>query len=192
MDSHNIFIKQVAPAAVASIAAFLLLLQFPSQTNAITLNSPSNLVDGICRKTLNYADCVSALQLDSLTLSTSDLNALARIALEIAVANTTNSKAFIQELAESKSTKPSLKRALKLCVWAYEGSVASFNSAKSELDEDISSANYDAKVAGDGAVTCETVLNSTEADEPTEIKARNYFLSLYSNIGSVITDKLGG
>ncbi|KAJ4701074.1 Pectinesterase inhibitor domain containing protein [Melia azedarach] len=189
MDSHNIFVKQVAAAA---IAAFFLVFWSPSTTNAITLNSPSSLVANVCRKTINYAECVPALQLDSRTPSTSDLKALARIALEIAVANTTNSKAFIQELAESKSTKPSLKPALRQCVWAYEGSVASFNSAKSELDEDISSANYDAKVAGDGAVTCETVLNSTEADELTEIKARNYFLSLYSNIGSVITDKLGG
>ncbi|KAK9216379.1 hypothetical protein WN944_008388 [Citrus x changshan-huyou] len=184
MGSHGniVMMKQVAVA----IALFL-VVHSPSPTNAMILDSPSKLVDGVCKKTLNYADCVSAIG----SASASDLKTLARVSLERAVSNTTNSKDYIDKLAKDKSTAPALIRALKECVSDYESSAASFKSAKMEIDEDISSANYDAKVAGDGADSCDTSLKATKKDVPS-VKARNYYVKLYSNIGFVITEQLGG
>lgn len=187
MDSHRTLVmKQVAAAAIA----LLLIIRSPSQTNArILKNSPSTLVESVCKKALNYADCVSSLDSDPQTPSASDLKTLAKIALEIAVTNTTNSKDYIDKMAKDNSTAPSLIPALKQCVSNYESAVVSFDSAKVELDEDIMSANYDAKVAGDSAVSCETTLNSTRLDVPS-VRARNYYVNLFSNIGYVITDML--
>lgn len=174
--------KQVA----AAITLFL-VVHSPSPTNAMILDSPSKLVDGVCKKTLNYADCVSAIG----SASASDLKSLARVSLETAVANTSNGKDYIDKLAKAKSTKPTLIPALKECVSDYESAAASFKSAKMELDEDISSANYDAKAAGDGAESCSTALKVTKTNVPS-VEARNYYVRLYSNIGFVITGQLGG
>lgn len=187
MNSHRtLAMKHVATAAIA----LFLIIHSPSQTDArILKNSPSTLVDSVCKNALNYSDCVSALESDPQTPSASDLKVLAKIAFAIAVTNTTNGKDYIAKMAKDSSTATSLVPALKQCVSDYESAVVSFDSAKVELDEDIMSANYDAKVAGDSAVSCETSLNSTRLDVPS-VRARNYYVNLFSNIGYVITDML--
>lgn len=69
--------------------------------------------------------------------------------------------------------------------------MASFDSARIELDQDMTTANYDAKAASDGAVFCETWLNITKWNIPS-IGLRKYYVSLFSDIGYAITDMLDG
>ncbi|KAK9216385.1 hypothetical protein WN944_008394 [Citrus x changshan-huyou] len=56
----DIVMKQLAAAI-----SFFLLLHYLSSTNGTVLkSSASNLVDGVCKQTQNYVDCVSALDRD--------------------------------------------------------------------------------------------------------------------------------
>ncbi|KAH7568094.1 hypothetical protein ACOSP7_009502 [Xanthoceras sorbifolium] len=163
-----------------TICFFLLLLSL----------SPikANLVNDVCKDTQNPTSCVSALELDAKATSTTDLKALAKMALQLAVSNSTNSKKYIEEMA-GKTTEPALKKALETCVSNYVYSVGSFNSALEELDEDMDTATYDAKVAGDGAQYCEDALAFGGVKEAS-VSTRNGYVFLYSDIGFVITNKL--
>lgn len=159
--------------------SLLLLLHSLSPTNAAT-----QLVDGVCKQTINYADCVKALESDSRTPSASSLKSLAKIALGLAVSNATEGKSYIDNLLTKSRTAP-----VEKCSSWYEAVVASFRSALNELDEDALTANYDAKIAGDYASSCENELSSGGVKVP-EISIRNNYVQLYSSIGFVVTDKL--
>ncbi|KAL9446414.1 hypothetical protein AB3S75_014136 [Citrus x aurantiifolia] len=179
--------KQVA----AAIAFFLVIVHTCSSTNSIAPNSPPSLVDGVCKQTENYADCVSALQLNPRTSAASDLKSLARIVLETAIANTTNSKVYFELMTKSKRTAPSLMPTLKNCISSYARTVALFNSTIMELDSDITAATYDALLAYLGSWYCGDSLKSTRLDVPS-IKTRVYYLDLYGTIGYRITKQLSG
>ncbi|KAK9183779.1 hypothetical protein WN943_024124 [Citrus x changshan-huyou] len=101
MDSFsNAVMKQLAGAI-----SFFLILHYLSSTNVTILkSSASKLVDCVRRQIQNYIDCVSALDRNPRIPSISDLETLARIALEIAVANTTNNKAYVEKMAKNKRT----------------------------------------------------------------------------------------
>ncbi|KAE8100390.1 hypothetical protein FH972_018296 [Carpinus fangiana] len=85
--------------AVMTVAlSFLLLLHSLSPTTVAT-----KLVEGVCKKTISYANCVEALDSDSRTLSASNLKDLAKIALGLALSNATESNALV-ELEEDAVT----------------------------------------------------------------------------------------
>jgi pectinesterase inhibitor-like protein len=159
--------------------SFLLLLHSLSPTTATT-----KLVEGVCKKTVSYTSCVEALDSDSRTSSVSNLKDLAKIALGLALSNATESKSFIDGLLKIKRTT-----AVAKCSSSYKLVVASFRSALEEVEEDALSANYDAKIAGDSAVSCENELGSSGIKVPA-ISTRNKYIQLYSNIGFVITNEL--
>ena len=148
----------------------------------------ANLVSDVCKETKNPPSCVSALNQDPKSPSTTDVKALAKIALQLAVSNSTTSKNDIQNLAK-KSTQPTLKKALDICVSSYVQVVASFNSSLHEIDEDPQTANYDASVAGDGARSCEDALASGGL-KVASVSTLNGYVFLHSNIGDVITSRL--
>lgn len=101
MDSFsNAVMKKLAGAI-----SFFLILHYLFSTNVTILkSSASKLVDCVRRQIQNYIDCVSALDRNPRIPSISDLETLARIALEIAVANTTNNKAYVEKMAKNKRT----------------------------------------------------------------------------------------
>ncbi|GAY39753.1 hypothetical protein CUMW_046840 [Citrus unshiu] len=99
---------------------------------------------------------------------------------------------MLKKMAKNKRTAPSLRPALKNGAWGYwHAAMASFDCARMELYQDMTKANYDAKAASDGAVFCETWLNITKWNIPS-IRLRNYYISLFSDIGYSITDMLDG
>lgn len=174
---------------VFTIFSFFLFLCFPTQTNA-----SSKLVNNICNETLDCVKCHKALALDPRTKSAKDLNLLAKISLQLAIANAKDSFSFINQLLShtvnnNKNSNASGSEPIKRCVFWYRGVVSSFQSALMELKEDVETANYDIKIAGDDADACEEGLKAKGVVVPS-IFARNGQVKLYSSIGLVITNRL--
>ncbi|XP_020208552.1 uncharacterized protein LOC109793497, partial [Cajanus cajan] len=71
----------------------------------------------------------------------------------------------------------------------YDEVVGSFKSALAELKEDPDTANYDAKVAGDGAVSCQQALDDAHIVNP-DINALNNQISLLNHISFLATNHL--
>ena len=168
-----------ARAVMALALSFLILFHSLSPTTAAT-----KLVEGVCKKTISYANCVEALDSDSRIPSASNLKDLAKIALGLALSNATESKSFIDKLLKIKRTA-----AVAKCSSSYKLVVASFRSALEEVEEDALTANYDAKIASDYAISCENELGSHGIKIPA-ISTRNNYVQLYSSIGFVITNEL--
>ncbi|XP_044474937.1 uncharacterized protein LOC123202852 [Mangifera indica] len=147
--------------------SFVLLLHSPSPTLALSTSSndgPSSLVNSVCEETTqcSYKDCVAALALDPKALSTTNVKLLAKIALNLAVpvSNSTSSLKYIDAMAKKEKSSPRLKSAHEFCISQYQYTVNSFKSALTDLDVDPMTANYDAKVASDGASYCADKLKS--------------------------------
>lgn len=81
-------------------------------------------------------------------------------------------------------------QAIKECATTlYDGVVGSFKSALVELGEDTMTANYDAKVSGDGPTTCDRALATEKLNNPS-IAALNRDILLLSKLAFLATDKL--
>uniref|UniRef100_A0A7N2KVP1 Pectinesterase inhibitor domain-containing protein n=2 Tax=Quercus lobata TaxID=97700 RepID=A0A7N2KVP1_QUELO len=165
---------------------YLLFLFFhsPLQTNASSSSSSTKLIESVCKNTIDNANCLKALESDPRAVKASRLKDLAKIALELAVANATESKAYIDALLTKNHTEP-----IKQCSFWFEAVVGSFRSALRELDEDVLSANYDSKIAGDDADSCENALALGKVQIPS-ISTRNNYAKLYSSIAFEITNLL--
>ncbi|RVX13293.1 putative invertase inhibitor [Vitis vinifera] len=171
-------------------AFFLLIIPLLFLTHSLSpAHAASELVDGVCHESQNYSFCIQALESDPKTPAAKDYMDLAVISLNLGISNTTDTRSYINDLYESPETDPSKKPALKGCISGYDGAVGSFKSALGELKEDALTANYDAKVAGDGAVSCEDQLASGGVKD-SSISARNQFTLSLSNIADVITTHL--
>ncbi|KAG2663054.1 hypothetical protein I3843_16G008800 [Carya illinoinensis] len=172
---------------VSQVHAVVLLLSLSIivfSQSFLPANAAKNLVPDVCRETISYDRCMHALQSDPRAKTASNFMDLAKIALKLGLNNAINSKAYIDGLLEKNHAAP-----IKKCSFWYEAVVASFRSALAELEEDAMTANYDVKIAGDDAASCENELASGGVKVPS-ISTRNSDVALYSNIGDVITNKL--
>ena len=115
---------------------------------------------------------------------------LAVIALELGISNSTHTFNYIDQMYRSPTTDPQQQSALKDCLWAYDGAVSSFKSALSELNVDPLTANYDAEVAGYGAVYCSDFMASAGITD-SSISDGNFFTFSLSDIAFVITYYMG-
>ncbi|KAL0015715.1 hypothetical protein SO802_002784 [Lithocarpus litseifolius] len=167
---------------VVTLTFYLLFLFFhsPLQTNA----SSTKLIGSVCKNTIDNDNCLKALESDPRAVKASRLKDLAKISLELAVANATESKTYIDALLTKNHTEP-----IKQCSFWFEAVVGSFRSALRELDEDVLSANYDSKIAGDDADSCENALALGKVQIPS-ISTRNNYAKLYSSIAFEITNLL--
>ncbi|KAK9943796.1 hypothetical protein M0R45_009392 [Rubus argutus] len=166
-------------------ASLFLFLSSPSPTNAST-----RLVESVCNEVASdlkgsNSECLKVLESDPRAGSASSYKGLGPIALDLAIANAKESKAFIKNLLKKKGSS----EAIKQCAESYNTVVRDFLGAKEELKEDALSANYDIKIAGDNVRDCETALRSKGLQVP-EIASRNHAAMLYSNIGFVITNHI--
>ncbi|XP_044475329.1 uncharacterized protein LOC123203178 [Mangifera indica] len=177
--------------------SFVLLLHSPSPTLAFSTSSndgPSSLVNSVCKETTHcsYKNCVAALALDPKALSATNVKLLAQIALNLAVSNTTSSLIYIDAMAKKERSSPRLKLALEYCVSEYEYTVNAFKASLGDLEVDPLYANYDALVAYDGAYNCADKLKSEgfQSQDVDSIRTRNNYVSIYSDIGGTITNKM--
>ncbi|XP_044474939.1 uncharacterized protein LOC123202854 [Mangifera indica] len=177
--------------------SFFLFLHSHSLALALVAPSkdgPSSLVNSVCKGTTqcSYNDCVAALALDPKTLSTTNVKLLAKTALNLAISNTTNSQTYIDKMAKKEKSSPRLKSALEFCVSQYQYSVNSFKSALRQLDVDPMTANFDAKVASDGANYCAGRLNSEgfRSQDVDSVRVKINHVLIYSDIGYTVTSKM--
>ncbi|KAF7803051.1 pectinesterase inhibitor [Senna tora] len=108
---------------------------------------------------------------------------LAKFTLEICLRKAIESQNFIKGLLKAKENA-----SVRYCAFeSYAAVVGSFSSAYGELDEDIDTANYDSKIAGDDADECQRELESHGIQIP-EIFSRNKDMKLLSSIAYSVTN----
>lgn len=177
-----------------------LFLYSPSPTEAATPYAPSpsptahstpELVEHVCSQTDVYEFCMKALRSDRRTASAPDLLAIAKIALDLAAANATNVRKYIEGMVKRRNMiKPAaLKAALEKCVSWYDAVFYSFRSSLAEVEIDAMTANYDAMVAGDYVLSCEKEVSSRGVSVPS-ISAKSEVMMHFVKIGSTVTDLL--
>ncbi|KAF4352095.1 hypothetical protein CsatB_006742 [Cannabis sativa] len=181
MDSQTLKIS-------TTLSLFFFLFLFSSSTKAQTSSPSSNLVDTICKETLDNTKCLAALESDPRSKTTTSLKALAKISVQLSISNAKGSLNFINNEIK-KGSGSGQQEVLEQCASSYKATVESFSSALKELDDDVMSANYDIKVAGDDADLCQAELVSKKVEIPS-LEDRNDQVKLFSNIGFVITNKL--
>lgn len=178
---------ETATNSVISMFFFFFLVSTPlffSPTDAA-----SDIVEGVCKESGNYSFCIKALELDPRTAGAKNHMDLAVIALEMGISNSTGTRIYIARMYRSPKTDPPQQSALKGCLWGYDGAVSSFKSALMELRVDPLTANYDAKLAGDGATYCSGVMESAGMNDSSISDGNRFTLSL-SDIAFVITNYL--
>uniref|UniRef100_A0A803NGK2 Pectinesterase inhibitor domain-containing protein n=1 Tax=Cannabis sativa TaxID=3483 RepID=A0A803NGK2_CANSA len=158
---------------------------------AIVRNSLGHVVAALFMpiiETLDNTKCLAALESDPRSKTTTSLKALAKISVQLSISNAKGSLNFINNEIK-KGSGSGQQEVLEQCASSYKATVESFSSALKELDDDVMSANYDIKVAGDDADLCQAELVSKKVEIPS-LEDRNDQVKLFSNIGFVITNKL--
>ncbi|OWM71084.1 cell wall / vacuolar inhibitor of fructosidase 1-like [Punica granatum] len=118
--------------------------------------SSNNVIEKTCRKTTNYALCVSTLKSDPRS-ATADPAGLASITLDVLLPKANATFTYTLKLFESVSGGTSLYRFYGTCVDVYGNIVAShIPNALSELAaRKFSDARGDAAMVGNNAAFCE-------------------------------------
>ena len=114
------------------VASVFSLLSFAC--GQIRLN---NLVESVCKQTIDYTKCSEAFESNPQTSSAQNYEDLAEIALEMAILNANDSLSLINQMITITANGTAEREALEFCAFCYEGVVDSFRSALLELDEDI-------------------------------------------------------
>ncbi|PON52637.1 Pectinesterase inhibitor domain containing protein [Parasponia andersonii] len=179
-----------APNSHQILSFLALFLLFFLCSTSPTKAAPQQVVENICKETISYAKCIEALGSDPRTNKLAEnLKALAKISLDLAINNAKDSLALIKKLLKKKNVSRNTGLALIQCNASYQGAIASFKSARTELHEDAMTANYDVKTVVDNADSCDNEMVSRKVRIPL-ISLGNDQLRLYSSIGYVITNKL--
>jgi pectinesterase inhibitor-like protein len=159
---------------------FTLCLIFISQAHG------GCLFEGLCAATGQGKDrCLQLLKDDpEIASAKTDLD-LCKLVLKFGLKKATEAQNYLKELGK---TNPS--PAIQQCAtFHYDGVIGSFKSSLGELVEDSMTSNYDAKVAGDGTMGCDTALAKANINDPT-ITALNKEVSLISIVAYFATNKL--
>ncbi|XP_027364696.1 uncharacterized protein LOC113871788 [Abrus precatorius] len=163
----------------------ILLSHSPLAANAKSEKSHgSDLVGKICKETMqDNARCLELLNEEPRTHEAKNYLELSKVILEFALKKGIEGQNFLKGLGTAS-------RAISECAnFHYNGVVGSFRSSLNEISDDPQTANYDAKVAGDGPDACARGLASEKIVNP-DINALNSKISLLSNIAFWATDKL--
>nr|KYP64646.1 hypothetical protein KK1_019249 [Cajanus cajan] len=148
-------------------------------------NDP-DLIGQTCKNAeKNEANCTKILRGIPDVVRAKNYFDFSKAILEFSLKEGTAGQNFLKELA----TKNNASAIVDCANVHYNEVVGSFWSALGELKEDPETANYDAKVAGDGAVNCQDVLNAAHIVNP-DINALNYKMSLLSLIAFLATNNL--
>ncbi|GLU01803.1 hypothetical protein SLE2022_190870 [Rubroshorea leprosula] len=166
------------------LAIFLcLFLPFSSQIKA-----ESDLIKQVCSQTTNPSLCTTTLVSNPKAASATNFVTLCKAALGSVIINAIDLLSYVDN-ALFNDPKPELKEALETCVKQYNYAKGSLESSYMEIDLDPLTANYDAKVAGDGYTYCEEALARTKVGDP-KISAKNKVGLDFVSIADSATSKL--
>jgi len=158
----------------------------PANAWAHDLRYGDDLMNQVCQETLGQKmDCIKLLSGDRKVLEATNIFDFSKAILELALQKGKEGQQFLKKLAQETKAQ-----AIATCAnqW-YAGVVGSFWSALNELKESPDTANYDAKVAGDGATYCEDSLAKAHIVNPA-ITALNHQTSLLSLIAFLATNRI--
>ncbi|KAJ1438425.1 Pectinesterase inhibitor domain [Sesbania bispinosa] len=148
--------------------------------------SGANLYEAVCKEAeKDSARCLQILKDEPRIASARTYDDLSKFILEFGLKRATEGQNYLKEVMKTNPTP-----AITQCATVhYDGVVGSFKSSLGELEEDVLTANYDAKVAGDGPTTCNSLLADEKINNPT-ISALNSDILLISKIAFLATNKL--
>ncbi|XP_061345115.1 uncharacterized protein LOC133290972 [Gastrolobium bilobum] len=160
----------------------ILISHSPLQANA----KGQRVCGQVCKEALeDRAMCMTILRSDPRILRSKNYVQLSKMVLQLALNKGIEGQNFLKQLALTN-----ISPAIEQCAnFDYDGVVESFKSALGELEDDPQTANYDAKVAGDGPDTCERGLAAAHIVNPA-ISALNREILLLSKIAFLATNKL--
>ncbi|CAL0333338.1 unnamed protein product [Lupinus luteus] len=169
--------------------SFLFTLSLVLTSYAILPSSGSSLFEELCMKVKetgsDVGQCLHILNVHPKLASVKNYDELSKNILRLALKKSIEAQNYLKEVIK---TNPSA--AIRECATVdYDGVVASFRSSLSELKLDSETANYDAKVGGDGPTTCDRALAAEKINNPA-IAALNKDILLLSNLSFLATEML--
>ncbi|KAJ1440358.1 Pectinesterase inhibitor domain [Sesbania bispinosa] len=152
------------PSSLLSFLLFTLSLIVVSHAASSPPPSGTKLYQVVCNDAGNDKDrCLKLLEAYPQITTAKDYVKLCTFILKVAIKKGTQGQNYLKKLMKKNPSS----NAIKECATNdYDGLVGSFKSSLSELVEDPLTANYDAKVAGDGPVTCERALAGEKRNIP--------------------------
>lgn len=160
--------------------SLILISHAPMSTLGITL------YESLCDQAgQDKARCLEVLQAEPQIVGAKDSVELCKLVLELGLKKGLEAQTFLKEAMKTNPSPAIMQCATTL----YDGTIGSFKSSLGELSEDGLTANYDAKVAGDGPTTCDTALSNANIINPS-ISALNKDILLISKLAYLATDNL--
>ncbi|XP_061345827.1 uncharacterized protein LOC133291567 [Gastrolobium bilobum] len=145
-----------------------------------------NLYENVCKDAgKDNARCLNLLKAYPQITSAKNYVELCRFILEMAIKKSTEGQNYLKGVMK-KNPSPAIKECATV---DYDELVESFKSSLGELVEDPSTANYDAKVAGDGPDTCDRALAQANIVDPS-ISTLNNNMKFLSNVAFFATNHL--
>ena len=160
----------------------ILISQSPLVAKA---KSHDDLISEICNSSSDKKTCTDILESNSKAAKAKNYEQMSKVVLEMAYDKAAEGQNFLKSLAQSTNC-PTLTECAH---FDYDTAVLSFKSALGELEEDPQTANYDAKVAGDGPAQCDRGMANAQVVN-ADVTALNREISLYSEIAFLATNNL--
>ncbi|KAE9592512.1 putative pectinesterase inhibitor domain-containing protein [Lupinus albus] len=126
----------------------------------IPASSEKILYASVCEETKDPA-CIPLFKDDPKISKANNYFDLSGFILDLAVEKAKEGQNYMREIAKKYPTIDACANSF------YTSTISSFMSAKVELNQDTMTANYDAKVAGDGPRYCVEALAKVKLDNPT-------------------------
>ncbi|CAL0302997.1 unnamed protein product [Lupinus luteus] len=162
-------------------------LFFTLSSILIVSHASGSLYEELCKASgPDNTRCLELLKSDPKIVSAKDYGELSKTILQFGVKKGIEGQNYMKGMMKSKPSSAAIKQCATVL---YDGVVGSFKSSLGELEVDPMTANYDAKVAGDGPTTCDRALAAEKTNNP-KIAAINSNILLISKLAYLATDKL--
>ncbi|KAK7270974.1 hypothetical protein RJT34_26528 [Clitoria ternatea] len=170
----------------STLSSLLFTLSLILISHAPLPTSGASRCESLCNEAGNdKGSCLQFVKANPKLASANDDLKLSKLVLEIGVKRAIEGQKYLKEIMKSDPSP-----AIRQCATTlYDGVVGSFRSSLGELKLDALTANYDAKVAGDGPTTCDTALAAERINNPS-IAALNKEILLISKIAFLATNSL--
>ncbi|XP_073225780.1 uncharacterized protein [Cicer arietinum] len=168
------------------ISFFFTIILILNISHAISPNSGSKLYENVCNKAKDNERCLKLLESNTQITLAKDYLTICKLFLEMALEKSKNA----QNILKTFMIQNPSSLAIKQCATDdYNGLITSFKSSLDELVDDPLSANYDAKVAGDGPQACDRALANEKIVNPS-ISTINDEMTFLSVVGYLATSYL--
>ncbi|QCE01756.1 hypothetical protein DEO72_LG7g3057 [Vigna unguiculata] len=165
----------------------ILIFQSPLPTKAGRSHVGPDLIDRVCNETKeDYTLCQEVLRRDSKVVKAKNFTELAAAILKLGVKNAVEGQKFLKRLAKEKHV-PEIE---ECATDDYDGVIRELRNSLGEMKDDLDAANYEARIAGDGADYCSKALVDAKIDNP-KIFALNREISMIGFMAFNAMEKIG-